>query len=122
MKQDSYFYRHEAEHYAFLRVPYALLHEERFRGIDPVAKLLYGALLSRMELSRKNGWIDKQQRVFIFYPVQEICDTFCCKRDKAMKLLRQLDEADLIDRSHQGVGRADCIYVKKFLGAEKTDP
>ncbi|MEG2421543.1 MAG: replication initiator protein A, partial [Oscillospiraceae bacterium] len=120
MNQDFYFYRQEADSYSFIRVPYALVQD--YKEIDPAAKLLYGVLLSRMALSRKNKWMDGSDRVFIFYPIEEICKTLCCKRDKAMKLLRQLEQADLIARTHQGVGRADRIYVKKFIRVEKTDP
>ncbi len=122
MKSDNYFYAQEADTFTFIRVPYVIVHDQKYAGIDPVAKLLYGDLLSRMELSKKNLWIDRQRRVFIIYTVQEICDTFRCKRDKAMRLLRQLEQADLIHRTHQGVGRADLIYVKKFLRVGKTDP
>lgn len=122
MRSDDYFYAHEADTFSFIRVPYVIVHNKRYTDIDPAAKLLYGDLLSRMELSRKNSWIDRQRRVFIIYTVQEICDTFRCKRDKAMKLLRQLEQAALIDRTHQGAGRADRIYVKKFIRVEKSDP
>lgn len=122
MRSDDYFYAHEADTFSFIRVPYVIVHNKRYADIDPTAKLLYGDLLSRMELSRKNNWIDRQRRVFIIYTVQEICDTFRCKRDKAMKLLWQLEQAALIDRTHQGVGHADRIYVKKFIRVEKSDP
>ena len=122
MKSDHYFYAQESDTFSFIRVPYVIVHDKQYGGIDPTAKLLYGDLLSRMELSKKNKWIDRQHRVFIIYTVQEICDTFRCKRDKAMKLLRQLEQADLIDRTHQGVGRADRIYVKKFVRVENSDP
>ena len=36
------------------------------------AKLLYGLLLDKMELSRKNGWFDKQGRAFVYYGISHI--------------------------------------------------
>lgn len=33
--------------------------------------MLYGLLLDRMSLSLKNGWIDRQGRVYQFFTVQQ---------------------------------------------------
>ena len=41
---------------------------ERFWNISADAKMLYGILLDRMSLSAKNGWIDKNGRVYLRYP------------------------------------------------------
>ena len=61
-----YYYGHSGEQYAFSRIPKLLLTDNRFAEISTDAKLLYGLLLDRMELSYRNGWIDEQNRVFIF--------------------------------------------------------
>ena len=46
-----YFYGHEAEQYAFYRIPKTLISDPRFRNISIDAKLLYGLMLDRMSLS-----------------------------------------------------------------------
>ena len=70
----DYYYGVEAEQFTFVRVPKVLFTDkEHFGGLSNEAKLLYGLLLERMSLSRKNNWIDKHNRVYIiFLPVEEI--------------------------------------------------
>ena len=57
-----YYYGHSGEQYAFFRIPKLLLTDDRFAEISTDAKLLYGLLLDRMELSYRNGWIDEQNK------------------------------------------------------------
>ena len=60
----DYYYGVEAEQFTFVRVPKVLFADkEHFGGLSNEAKLLYGLLLERMSLSRKNNWIDKNNRV-----------------------------------------------------------
>lgn len=66
-----YYYGHSGEQYAFFRIPKLLLTDDRFAEISTDAKLLYGLLLDRMELSYRNGWIDEQNRVFIIFTAEE---------------------------------------------------
>lgn len=55
----DYYYGIEAEQFTFVRVPKVLFTDkEHFGGLSNEAKLLYGLLLERMSLSRKNNWID----------------------------------------------------------------
>ena len=53
-------YGGEAESYTFYRVPKILFTQEMFRCLSPDAKLLYGLLLDRMQLSLKNDWVDEE--------------------------------------------------------------
>ena len=46
-----YYYGHAGEQYAFFRIPKLLITDSRFDGVSSDAKLLYGLLLDRMELS-----------------------------------------------------------------------
>jgi hypothetical protein len=55
----DYFYGAQADQFAFYRIPKALFTDERFKSISAEAKILYGILLDRMSLSRKNGWTNR---------------------------------------------------------------
>ena len=101
----------------YFKIPRLLITDQKFKHVSTDAKLLYGMLLDRMGLSAKNGWYDDGGRVYIYYTVDEICDDMCCGRDKAMKLLAELDKGKgigLIERVKQGQGRPTKIYVKRF--------
>ena len=115
-----YIIGHSGEQYAFFRIPKLLLTDDRFAEISTDAKLLYGLLLDRMELSYRNGWIDEQNRVFIIFTAEEVMSTLRCRSEKAARLFSELDSAKgigLIERKRQGLGRPTLIYVKNFSGA-----
>lgn len=39
-------------------------------------------MLNRMGLSYKNGWIDEDGKVFIYYTIESIKDQFNCASEK----------------------------------------
>ena len=117
----EYFYGPESESFSFYRVPRLLVTGEEYRQVSVEAKLLYGMLLDRMGLSARNGWYDGENRVYIYYTIEEICRDFNCGHDKAGKLLTELDRRKgigLIERVRQGQGRPARIYVKRFAKGE----
>ncbi len=63
----DYFYSNQADQFTFYRIPKALFTDERFKPISAEAKILYGILLDRIGLSRKNNWLDENGRVFIIF-------------------------------------------------------
>ena len=110
----DYFYGQSGELFSYFRIPKALFQDNRFRQLSTDARTLYGILLDRMSLSVKNGWMDKQGRVYIIYTVREVQESLCCAEHKAVKLFRELEQIDLIERKRRGLGRPSLIYVKDF--------
>lgn len=112
----DYFYGAESEQFSFYRIPKVLFTEERFRHISSEAKVLYGLLLDRMSLSAKNGWQDKENRVYIIFTIEDIMEAMGCADQKAGKLLHELEsKCRLIERKRQGLGKPNLIYVKNFV-------
>ena len=112
----EYFYAEQIEQFAFYRIPKVLFTEERFGGMSIEAKVIYGLLLDRMCLSRKNGWIDERNRVFILFTIDEVMEAINCKNQKAVKIMRELEcDCCLIERKRQGLGKPSLIYVKNFV-------
>lgn len=117
----EYFYGGESEQFSFYRIPRQLIVGPEFKHVSTDAKLLYGLMLDRMGLSARNGWYDEENRVFIYYPLDEIKEALNCGNDKAVKLLAELDSGKgigLIQRVKQGQGRPARIYVKRFTTRE----
>ena len=101
----DYFYGAEAEQFSFYRIPKVLFTEERFRNVSAEAKVLYGLLLDRMSLSCKNGWLDKEGRVYIIFTIEEVMTALGCADQKAGKLLHEL-ESKFASSSASGRGWA----------------
>lgn len=87
----DYFYGQQAEMFAFYRVPKVLFTEDCFWNVSTDAKLLYGILLDRMNLSARNGWLDEGGRVYIIFTIEEIKGALGCAEKKAVKLLDELE-------------------------------
>ena len=119
----DYYYGTEAEQYSFYRVPKTLLTDSRYKGVSIEAKVLYGLLLDRMSLSVRNGRMDKDRRVYIYFTQEDAMALMNCGKDKATRLFRELDQGGigLIERKKQGQGRPTRIYVKNFTLPPELD-
>lgn len=118
----DYFYGPQADQFSFYRVPKMLFTEERFWNVSTDAKMLYGILLDRMNLSAKNQWFDEQGRVYIIFTIEEIQNSLGCADKKATKLLDELEKkCGLIERKRQGLGKPNLIYVKNFVSSDTVE-
>ena len=113
----NYFYGNEAEQFTYYRIPKLLITSPEFKRVSDSAKLLYGLMLDRMSLSIKNGWVDDENRAFIYFTTNDVMEQMCCGTEKATKLLAELDVEKgigLIERKKQGQGKPAIVYLKKF--------
>lgn len=116
-----YFYKQQEKQLPYLAIPLFVLDEP----LSNDAKLLYGYLLRRVNLSRKSGWLDEQGRVFQHFTVAEVRKSLGCCKQKATDTLRELEETDLLERINQGLGRPAKLYLKtpasRKTGHDRSD-
>ena len=113
----DFYYGREAEQFTFYRLPKALITDERFKEMTNNAKLLYGLMLDRMSLSKKRGWLDEENKVFIKYSLNNIEEDLNISRKTSGSLLKELEAIGLIEMVQQ-TGVANIIYVKNFVSEE----
>lgn len=112
----DYFYGAQAEQFSFYRVPKVLFTKEQFKQLSAEAKILYGIMLDKLDLSVKNKWVDEKGRVYIIYTIEQIMADMNCADQKATKLLDELEKkCGLIERKRQGLGKPNLIFVKNFI-------
>lgn len=114
----NYYYRKEAEQFSFFRIPKLLFTDPIFSKLSSDAKVLYGILLDRMNLSMKNNWIDEENKVYIIFTIEEIAEIMCCATQKATKILQELDDKKgigLVEKKRLGLGKPNILYVKNFI-------
>lgn len=122
--QFRYYYKNQAEQFHFYKIPKVLFTDARFKGLSAEAKILYGLMLDRMSLSMKNGWMDNQNRIYIYFTLEDAVELLGCGHGKAVRLFSELDSVKgigLIERRKQGQGKPARIYVKNFLEDEAVD-
>lgn len=111
----DYYYGNEADQYTFYRLPKVLFTDSRYKTLSDGAKILYGLMLDRMGLSIKNGWLDEENRVYIYFTLEDSQEYMNCGHNKGVKLMAELDTIGLVERVKQGQGKPARVYVKKFI-------
>jgi predicted transcriptional regulator len=115
----DFYYGRESDQFTFYRLPKALITDERFKDMSNNAKLLYGLMLDRMSLSKKRGWLDEDNKVFIKYSLNNIEENLNVSKKTAVVLLKELENIGLIDMVKQ-TGVANVIYVKNFVSEDMS--
>lgn len=121
----DYYYGLEGEQFQFIRIPKLLVQDKVFQGLSDRAKILYGIMLDRMSNSRKNKWLDKQNRVYILFSIKKVSEALNCSQPTACKAMAELDSEHgigLIERRKRGQGKPDIIYVKNFISYVENNP
>lgn len=111
----SYYYGHEAEKYSFIRIPKVMVTEGIFSSLSLQSKILYGLLLDRIGVAKKNDWVDEEQKVYVIYPIAEIQEDMKISKKKAIDSLAELESIGLIEKKQRGLGQPNILYVKDFI-------
>lgn len=88
---------------SFIRLPNFLFETPSFCSLSSEANLLYAMILRRTDLSRKNEWADDYGKIYLYHPINEVCELLHCGRQKAVDTLRELQYADLVSIKNRGV-------------------
>lgn len=111
----SYYYKNEADRFSFIRIPKLMMTEELFASLSLQSKILYGLLLDRMGIAKKNNWIDEENKAYVIYQISEIMEDMSVSKSKAIKCLSELEQIGLVEKKQRGLGLPSLIYVKDFV-------
>ena len=87
-------------------------HHIRFSEYSINAKLLYGLLLSRTQLSQRSGWADENGSVYVIYPIRQMADDLSRSERTVKNALNELENAGLLLRVRQGWNRANRLFLQ----------
>lgn len=97
----------------FYQIPKSFFINPKYKGVSNTAKIIYAILKDRMELSRKNGWHDANDDIYLLFDQQEIADLLATSRVTINRNMKELKDAGLIDLARQGLGKPNKIYINK---------
>ena len=80
--------------------------------ISQTAKITYMVLYDRARLSQKNKWLDEEGRIFIIFPIKEICKKIGKGETTVKQALNDLDVAGLLKRRSGGFSKPNHIYIR----------
>ena len=93
---------------SFLQMPRIVDNDEK---ISYSAKYLYMKFFDRIKVSEKNGWIDKELGIYIYYTIESIKEDLGIGQRKAIQLKRELIDRGLIEEVRQGLNKPNKIYL-----------
>lgn len=93
------------------KIPKELFTNPLYKHLNSDAKLLYAILKDRMELSRKNGWVNENGEIYLIYTREDLMDFLGVAKATIVKLFKQLKEAGLIDETRPGQGHPNRIFI-----------
>ena len=114
---DQYFTEVDMDnHERYFKIPYRLIEDDYFSGLDPLAVMIYGILIDRVSLSRKNKqhFTDKEGHLYVIATNPEICSWIKKSEPVVIKLKGQLIEYGLLKEKRQGVRLANLLYPQKI--------
>ena len=104
----------EALENVFIQIPVELFNNELYNNLNSDSILLYGLLLSRLSLSIKNKWADKDGNIYIVYSRKEAQKMLKLSDKPITKAFRKLQDAKLIYEIRSGFKKNNIIYVGKI--------
>lgn len=114
MSKYAYITIEESLSINYYKIPKQLFSDE-FKNISTDAKIIYGLMLERTGLSKKNGWINDSGFVYIIYTVEELEKDLNCSNKSVTKYINELKEIGLIEVVRRGLGNPNIIYVKSLI-------
>ncbi|CZR99504.1 TPA: replication initiator protein A [Clostridioides difficile] len=102
-----------------IQIPKALFYEEKYikpsnkKPLSSQAKILYGFLLDRTQLSRFNKWYDDENRLFIKCDQISMGEFLGVSEKTARGYKNELISFGLLEEDKTGQGKSNLLYLKK---------
>lgn len=122
MKELDYYKSNETLSHKYYQIPQELFENSLYKeNLNSDSKILYAFLLDRLSLSKRNHWVDNNNRIFLIFTRQEVQEKLGLSEKTVTKAFKQLADADLIEEKRQGLGKPNLIYVAKIQYEEKDE-
>lgn len=110
-------YKMDTELTGYLPVPRSLIGTD----LPSTAILIYGALLDRGTLSRKNHYADDDGQVYVLYSLEHLTETFQLSDTAVKRHLRELEDWGLIRRFREKRYSPSHIFLS-LPAASRKEP
>ena len=94
-----------------LQMPRWLFSHRDYKSLSLEAKVAYTFLLNRFQLSRLNGWVNKDGEVFVIFTRESLAEEMQITYKKAIACFKELVAVNLIWEKRVGRGNANQIYL-----------
>ena len=108
----------DIDHERFYKLPKMLFLNKKYKGLSVAAKVVYGIIKDRMELSKQSGWKEPDGRVYVFFKQAELAD-FLGVTDRTIRtIFSELKKVGLLETEKQSLGKPAKVYLMKVDSCE----
>lgn len=104
------FYKTEVEKFQFYKMP-KWLFEEPYSELSSNAKLMYMMMFDRLALSIKNKWYDENERLYIYFTIEQFKDKLNISRQTVINCKKELIQHNLLEEVRQGFNKPNLLYI-----------
>jgi DnaD/phage-associated family protein len=97
----------------FYKIPKMLFLNPKYKSLSVTAKVAYGMIKDRMELSKKHGWVDKDGRVYVFFKQAQLAEFLGVTERTIKSIFAELKLAGLLETQKQGMCKPAKVYLMK---------
>ncbi len=97
----------------FFQIPKALYENEQYKSVSNGAKMMFGILRDRQDLSIANNWVDEDGYIFFYFDGDKLADYMNVSRTTIQKYKKELIKSVLMFQKRQGQGKPNRMYIFK---------
>ncbi|BBM16255.1 replication initiator protein A [Enterococcus mundtii] len=120
MSDFNFYTANEVYAEKYFQLPKVFFTNEKYKKMSNDSKVAYAILKDRFSYSVKNKWVDKQNRIYFVFTVEELKSILNCAEGKVAKIKKELTEMNLLFQKRGGSTWVNGIKVntpnKLYLG------
>jgi len=120
MSNFSFYTANEVYAEKYFQLPKVFFTNEKYKKMSNDSKVAYAILKDRFSYSVKNKWVDKQNRIYFVFTVEELKNMLNCAEGKVAKVKKELTEMNLLFQERGGSTWINGVKVntpnKLYLG------
>ena len=105
----------------FYKIPKDLFILKRYANLSNEARMLYGILKDRLDLSTRNNWIDEDGYIYFNYSRQAIADLLMVSLNTAKSRFKELKEVGLLIEKSSEKGQSLRLYLCKIASNNEEE-
>lgn len=98
----------------YYQLPKSLFSYKFYEGLDIKAKVLYAVLKDRMNLSRKNGWVEANGDIFLMFSYGDLALLLGMSKTAICRAFKKLGEYGLVETVTISKNGAQKIYINRI--------
>ena len=95
---------------SFFQLP-KFLFDDEFSELTNDARVLYAILRNRHEISIKNGWVNENDEVYLYFKREEMQAVLGVSAKPVIKAMHDLKVYGLLEEIQQGLGKPNMIFL-----------